>query len=692
MKRLSDYTKICKLPELVQGFDEIRDITDLDTRIKHFKFKKRKMPFNLEKMKSALKRNIQGYDDVYLLQDIVQDLTYSDIESEVYEGRINEPLLLSLTKLAQFSIEYLLFTQEYLVELVGKLGEHLEKNLIYNKRMSQDRTISSGQSGTSGSIQCSFCPKNFITQTYLQNHIERRHSEEKSSISTNNQNYSGIGSHTSKFSHSSKPVANLRGKNKNEDIEWSNSAIKSELIKIKELIKKSIPIGEHKEKFDAGSTDKTRCAKLAKDKCENTDESKTEIENSERKIENDLENISKKITESHQKILNKVESISSKKEYPRESPELLEKTTSKLVQENMNKIESIIKNEIVEKISKSIDRSRSSDKQKIETIEKKIEKNIETMENNLEKNNETRQQIENSTHSQEKHIKVIDKKVQNTLDTVCQQGKDIEKIKNCLKSFKTNCTHSNCKAHSNSKSNSKNKRNQYDPSDFDASKFADAEQNDKENLQNSTFSLNNKISKEKRLKIMCRRIKRNENRRSACKELDIIQTINSRLRELGIPSDVNGISDKAHEAALLKLRQKYPLNEKQLNFRKYCEKKVSKVSMSLRKNYCIIKGEKLTNKSEKNTSKILEKNELDTVPSFDFAHSRSIRSSSPLKTKENTYNYLQESNENKVLKNEGKNVSFSEEVQGLRFASDISNSEEDLSKSHSEDSPSSFEY
>ncbi|KAF2986506.1 hypothetical protein EK904_003770, partial [Melospiza melodia maxima] len=137
--------------------------------------------------------------DVAVLQALLEHVTFCNAERECCphcQGPA-DPLLLKLLRLAQLSTEYLLHSQEYLSAQLGSLEEALRETQAQRDQLakevaqrSQDiqglkeecrrrkKMISTQQmmlEARANYHQCPFCEKAFMTYSFLQSHIQRRH-------------------------------------------------------------------------------------------------------------------------------------------------------------------------------------------------------------------------------------------------------------------------------------------------------------------------------------------------------------------------------------------------------------------------------------------------------------------------------------------------------------------------------------
>ncbi|XP_037990625.1 zinc finger protein DZIP1 isoform X1 [Motacilla alba alba] len=137
--------------------------------------------------------------DVAVLQAHLEHVTFCNAERECCphcQGPA-DPLLLKLLRLAQLSTEYLLHSQEYLSAQLGSLEEALRETQAQRDQLSKEvaqrlheiqglkeecrrrkKMISTQQmmlEARANYHQCPFCEKAFMTYSFLQSHIQRRH-------------------------------------------------------------------------------------------------------------------------------------------------------------------------------------------------------------------------------------------------------------------------------------------------------------------------------------------------------------------------------------------------------------------------------------------------------------------------------------------------------------------------------------
>ncbi|NXV00601.1 DZIP1 protein, partial [Cettia cetti] len=140
--------------------------------------------------------------DVAALQTHLEHVTFCSAERERCphcQGPA-DPLLLKLLRMAQLSTEYLLHSQEYLSAQIGSMEEALRETQNQRDQLGKEvaqrlqeiqglkeecrrrkKMISTQQmmlEARANYHQCPFCEKAFMTYSFLQSHIQRRHSGE----------------------------------------------------------------------------------------------------------------------------------------------------------------------------------------------------------------------------------------------------------------------------------------------------------------------------------------------------------------------------------------------------------------------------------------------------------------------------------------------------------------------------------
>ncbi|NWI94320.1 DZIP1 protein, partial [Pitta sordida] len=140
--------------------------------------------------------------DVAVLQVHLEHVTFCSAERErcPHCQRPADPLLLKLLRLVQLCTEYLLHSQEYLGAQLGSLEEALREAQAQRDQLGREAAQRSQEVqqlkeecrrrkkiiGTQQMMlearanyhQCRFCEKAFMSHSFLQSHIQRRHPEE----------------------------------------------------------------------------------------------------------------------------------------------------------------------------------------------------------------------------------------------------------------------------------------------------------------------------------------------------------------------------------------------------------------------------------------------------------------------------------------------------------------------------------
>ena len=137
--------------------------------------------------------------DVYTLQDNIDHITFCNIENEI-DNRSIDPNYVKLFKLSQFTIEYLMHSQNYLTDVISSIEHQLNGSLLEtdqlkksNEKLEREMTevkkenrkrkkmIETQQTlmsaNTSNYHQCAYCSKVFLNVSYLQAHMTRRHAD-----------------------------------------------------------------------------------------------------------------------------------------------------------------------------------------------------------------------------------------------------------------------------------------------------------------------------------------------------------------------------------------------------------------------------------------------------------------------------------------------------------------------------------
>ncbi|NWW00880.1 DZIP1 protein, partial [Machaerirhynchus nigripectus] len=164
-----------------------------------FQFRARVENPDWRRLRSVDLARVSREGDVAALQAHLEHVTFCSAERECCphcQGPA-DPLLLKLLRLAQLSTEYLLHSQEYLSAQLGSLEEALRETQAQRDQLGKEvaqrmqeiqglkeecrrrkRMISTQQmmlEARANYHQCPFCEKAFMTHSFLQSHIQRRH-------------------------------------------------------------------------------------------------------------------------------------------------------------------------------------------------------------------------------------------------------------------------------------------------------------------------------------------------------------------------------------------------------------------------------------------------------------------------------------------------------------------------------------
>ncbi|XP_075708505.1 cilium assembly protein DZIP1 isoform X2 [Rhinoderma darwinii] len=149
--------------------------------------------------------------DFVTLQENIMGITFCNLENEKCPHCHNglDPIMLKLFRLSQYTIEYLLHTQEYLTTNLQTLEEKVNATLAETEQIQakmakqtqevktlkdeckrRKKMISTQQlmiSTNAGPYhKCQHCEKAFMNHSYLQSHMTRRHPEGKQNIQPSN--------------------------------------------------------------------------------------------------------------------------------------------------------------------------------------------------------------------------------------------------------------------------------------------------------------------------------------------------------------------------------------------------------------------------------------------------------------------------------------------------------------------------
>uniref|UniRef100_A0A8C5P951 DAZ interacting zinc finger protein 1 n=1 Tax=Leptobrachium leishanense TaxID=445787 RepID=A0A8C5P951_9ANUR len=170
-----------------------------------FKFRSRHESVDWRRIGAIDVDKVANELDFITLQDLLMNVTFCSVENEKcpHCNHCLDPLFLKLLRLAQFIIEYLLHSQEYLtasLQTVEKKVQatHSEMEEVKLKTIKQAQEIKTLKeecrhrkkmiatqqllisSGANSYNKCNYCNKAFLNYSYLQSHIQRRHTDEAS--------------------------------------------------------------------------------------------------------------------------------------------------------------------------------------------------------------------------------------------------------------------------------------------------------------------------------------------------------------------------------------------------------------------------------------------------------------------------------------------------------------------------------
>ena len=181
----------------LQSIENLPSENDENEPLLEFRFQARNMSVDWRKLSLIDVDQIAHSMDIDQLQEHIELVTYASLD----ELDSVDPLFVKLFRLSQYTIEYLLHSQEYLKVVMdrekGKLGKKddiirqneatqakLKSELIQVKKENKKRRrmIEEYQRmmevGANSFYKCPICPsKSFINATYLQSHMHRKHQE-----------------------------------------------------------------------------------------------------------------------------------------------------------------------------------------------------------------------------------------------------------------------------------------------------------------------------------------------------------------------------------------------------------------------------------------------------------------------------------------------------------------------------------
>ncbi|XP_072478206.1 cilium assembly protein DZIP1 isoform X2 [Notamacropus eugenii] len=167
-----------------------------------FQFRPRLESVDWRRLSAIDVDRVAGELDFLTLQENIMNITFCRLEDEKCPHCQSgvDPVLLKLVRLAQFTIEYLLHSQEFLTAQLQALEEKLrlaltdaeqgkkllaqraaEMRVLKDECKRRKKMITTQQmmiEAKASYYQCHFCEKAFMNHAFLQSHIQRRHPEE----------------------------------------------------------------------------------------------------------------------------------------------------------------------------------------------------------------------------------------------------------------------------------------------------------------------------------------------------------------------------------------------------------------------------------------------------------------------------------------------------------------------------------
>ncbi|XP_054838080.1 cilium assembly protein DZIP1L [Eublepharis macularius] len=167
-----------------------------------FKFQSRRDTIDWRRFSAIDVERVARELDLTTLQENINSITFCNLDAEKcpYCQQPVDPVLLKVLKMAQLIIEYLLHSQEYLsmslalqeerqqtaLDELGRVKHNLDKQAeelrsIKEESRRRKKMISTQQlllqAGANNYHKCQLCDKSFMNYSYLQAHMQRRHSE-----------------------------------------------------------------------------------------------------------------------------------------------------------------------------------------------------------------------------------------------------------------------------------------------------------------------------------------------------------------------------------------------------------------------------------------------------------------------------------------------------------------------------------
>ncbi|XP_059826326.1 cilium assembly protein DZIP1-like isoform X5 [Hypanus sabinus] len=168
-----------------------------------FKFKNRCEILDWRRISAIDVERVANELDFIILQENIMNITFCNMDAEKcpYCQNSLDPALLKAFKLAQFTIEYLIHSQDYLTHNLQMCEEKLQESEFKKDQIKQEfckladevksqkkeskhkkQLISTQQmmlhSGANNYYKCQYCDKTFINYFFMRSHILRRHPDQ----------------------------------------------------------------------------------------------------------------------------------------------------------------------------------------------------------------------------------------------------------------------------------------------------------------------------------------------------------------------------------------------------------------------------------------------------------------------------------------------------------------------------------
>uniref|UniRef100_A0A8C9ETK8 C2H2-type domain-containing protein n=1 Tax=Pavo cristatus TaxID=9049 RepID=A0A8C9ETK8_PAVCR len=167
-----------------------------------FCFQPRRIAVDRHRLSAVDVEQVAREGDVAMLQDHISNITFCNMNGErcPHCGQPADPVLLTVLRLAQLSIEYLLHCQQRLADSLAVHARHLQDaraQLAHAKGLASEQAARLQgekeesrrwkklvatqillQARPSGYCKCHLCDKAFMSNALLQAHMQRRHLDE----------------------------------------------------------------------------------------------------------------------------------------------------------------------------------------------------------------------------------------------------------------------------------------------------------------------------------------------------------------------------------------------------------------------------------------------------------------------------------------------------------------------------------